>query len=220
MCLQPLPHNAGTWSFSIVADQHFCHAGLGPLAGTLSRVEEECRTDGPCDRGLRLRRYRVAPIIAVAALVAVVAGCAPGTDDLGYAVTERSSGQELIIDLCGADPPGRLIIARGPTGGIQDPEQSAKYSKPSKEFILFEVDESEWETDQQTFDLGEVSDAPASMQEFMVYINSQNVLGSSRGWSSLPEGPWPTHPLAFTSPFDFTRPVRLDTERGNLCQRS
>ncbi len=134
-------------------------------------------------------------------------------------MTEHGGAQELIVDLCGAAPPGRLTITRGPTGGLQDPKQLAEYAKPMKELVLYEVDESEWNSDRRTFDLGVVSDAPPSMREFMVYAESSSGVSSEAGMFTLPTDSWPAHPLAFTSPFGFTRPVRLDTEHGDLCQR-
>lgn len=158
-------------------------------------------------------------LVAAVSLAPFLSGCATDLGDLGFAVTERDGVQELVIALCGSDPPGYLVIARGPTGGIQDPKEISQFALPSKESILFDVSEEEWESDERTFNLGAFSDAPTSMQEFMVYSGSQNGLDSSAEWMALPEGPWPTQPLALTSPFDFAREVRLDAERGNVCER-
>ncbi|MGB6059879.1 MAG: hypothetical protein WBF71_16605 [Microthrixaceae bacterium] len=160
-----------------------------------------------------------AVLVAAASLAPFLVGCATDLGDLGFAVTERDGVQELVIALCGSDPPGHLLIARGPTGGISGPAENAKFAGPSDENILFELRKDDWESDELTFNLGELSAAPASMQEFMVYSGSNNGLGWSVGSMTLPEGPWPTRPLALTSPFEFEREIRLDTERGNLCER-
>ncbi|MGB3412693.1 MAG: hypothetical protein WBA45_16030 [Microthrixaceae bacterium] len=161
----------------------------------------------------------MAILVATASLGPLLVGCATDMGDLGFAVTERDGVQELVIALCGSEPPQHMVIARGPTGGMTDPEEISKYVGPSDENILFELRKEECDSDEMTFNLGGFSDAPASMQTFMVYSGSNNGFGSSAGWMTLPDGPWPTHPLALTSPFKFVREVRLDTDRGNLCEQ-
>lgn len=154
--------------------------------------------------------------LTAAAGVVLPAACTTSIDDLGYAVTERKGAQELIVDLCGSDPPDRLIVARVSTGGIT-PDQLAE---PAPDAVLFEVDGSEWTSERRTFALRDQADAPPPMQEFAIYTTSSNALGSADGTHSLPSGPWPEHPRALTSASDFTHPVRLDTDRGDLCTPS
>lgn len=159
---------------------------------------------------------RLGLLACVAVMAALTGSCATSAHDLGYALTERNGEAELIVALCGAEPPSELVVARAPTGGIQDPKEAQLADLPAED-ILFEVDESEWESDEQVFALGDVSDAPPAKQGVMIYTKFSGAMGRSSGWASMPDAPWPTHPLALTSPFAYERPVRLDTERGDLC---
>lgn len=160
---------------------------------------------------------RCVVVSCVAAVAAVASSCATSVEDLGYAVTDRDGGAELIVALCGAEPPTKLVVARAPTGGIQDMDDADFANLPEEE-VLFEVDESGWESDERAFPLGDRADAPPDRQGVMVYVMSNNARGRSSGWTSMPDAPWPEHPPALTSALAFERPVRLDTERGDLCE--
>src|SRR5690606_28842381 len=126
-------------------------------------------------------------------------------------------GAELVVALCGAEPPTKLVVARAPTGGMQDVGDAVFASLPEEEG-LFEVDESGWGSDGRALRLRHPARAPPDRQGVMVYVMSNNARGRSSGWTSMPDAPWPEHPLALTSALAFERPVRLDTERGDLCE--
>ncbi len=147
-------------------------------------------------------------------------GCDVTAGEIGFAVTERNGVQELVLALCGDDPPGQMIVARGPTGGITDPDQGAQYAEPAVDNIVHELRPSDWESGEVTLALRTPSDAPSALQEFMVYALSEGSWRSQKGWTALPPGPWPSHPLALTSASGFNQPVRLGTPRGELCLES
>lgn len=163
---------------------------------------------------------------ALLSVAGVVAGCsadrrdvglAPNAHDLGYAVTMRDGVRQLTIALCGERPPKRLVIVQG-MGADSTGERPLDLADVPEDQVLVELDESDWTSNEQTFSLGPAPAVPP-VQRLDIFTEFDGFLSWSRGGTTMPDPPWPTFPLALTSPFDFQRQVRLDTARGDLCER-
>lgn len=153
----------------------------------------------------------------LAVILIAVTSCAANRADLGFGVTERDGNPELIVALCGQPPPLTLIVARGPSDGMPPWAEA-----PNEDDRIFQVDNSEWKSGQLRVSLS-LDDAPPFKEGIWVVYDfgSRTADGIIAGSMLMPEAPWPTYPLALTTP-SLTRswgerPVRIDEQR-DVCE--